>query len=134
MWACRRGSPMPGPRRLVGPLRCSASTHAKCWPKSVSHPSRSVPSTRPERSVARPTTCRSTKISSPDMDIYSVVDQRRSVRGFLADPVERDVIERVLSAACRAPSGGNLQPWHLYVLTGDPLRALVEEIRGTTNN
>jgi len=55
------------------------------------------------------------------MDIYSVVDQRRSVRGFLADPVERDVIERVLSAACRAPSGGNLQPWHLYVLTGDPL-------------
>ena len=64
------------------------------------------------------------------MDIYSVVDQRRSVRGFLADPVERDVIERVLSAACRAPSGGNLQPWHLYVLTGDPLRALVEKIRG----
>src|ERR1700756_3478106 len=108
---------MPGPRRLVGQLRCSASTHAKSWPKSDSHPTRSAPATRPERSDARPTTCRSEKISRPDMDIYSVVDQRRSVRGFLADPVERDVIERVLSAGCRAPSRGQPPLSPLFVVT-----------------
>ncbi|WP_329410319.1 nitroreductase [Nocardia vinacea] len=60
------------------------------------------------------------------MDVYEAVLQRRSVRGFLDRPVDRQLLERVLAAACRAPSGGNLQPWRLYALTGNPLRELVK--------
>jgi nitroreductase len=34
------------------------------------------------------------------------------------------VLERLLSAAAWAPSGSNIQPWHVYVLTGEPLAEL----------
>jgi len=43
---------------------------------------------------------------------------RRSVRGFLPTPVARTEIEAMLTAAARAPSGTNIQPWKVYVLTG----------------
>jgi nitroreductase len=55
------------------------------------------------------------------MNVYEAVTSRRSVRGFTDQPVPRDVLERVLSAAALSPSGSNLQPWHIYVLTGAPL-------------
>ncbi|MFE2579587.1 nitroreductase [Streptomyces sp. NPDC059378] len=58
------------------------------------------------------------------MDVYEAVDTRRSVRAFSDEPVARDVLERVLAAAGRAPSSGNLQPWRLYVVTGEPLAGL----------
>ena len=46
------------------------------------------------------------------------ITSRRSVRGFLATPVARDVIEEILAVASRAPSGTNIQEWKVYVLTG----------------
>ncbi|MFC4332635.1 nitroreductase [Streptomyces andamanensis] len=58
------------------------------------------------------------------MDVYEAVDSRRAVRAFGDEPVPEDVLERVLAAAARAPSSGNLQPWHLYVVTGEPLAGL----------
>jgi nitroreductase len=58
------------------------------------------------------------------MDIYVAVTSRRAVRGFTDVPVPREVLERVLSAAAWAPSGSNIQPWHVYVLTGGPLAEL----------
>ncbi|MFD5753997.1 nitroreductase [Streptomyces sp. NPDC127044] len=60
------------------------------------------------------------------MDVYEAVTSRRAVRGFIDRPVPREVLERVLSAAAWAPSGSNLQPWHVYVLTGRPLGELKE--------
>ncbi|MFF2348507.1 nitroreductase [Kitasatospora sp. NPDC058115] len=58
------------------------------------------------------------------MDVYEAVESRRAVRAFSPEPVPRQVLERVLTAATRAPSSGNLQPWHLYVVTGEPLAEL----------
>lgn len=58
------------------------------------------------------------------MDVYEAVDSRRAVRAFSDEPVPMDVLERVLAAATRAPSSGNLQPWQLYVVTGEPLAEL----------
>ena len=55
------------------------------------------------------------------MDVYEAVRSRRAVRAFTNEPVSREVLERVLSAAAWAPSGSNIQPWHIYVLTGEPL-------------
>jgi len=46
------------------------------------------------------------------------------VRGFTDEPVSREVLERVLSAAAWSPSGSNLQPWNCYVLTGPLLTEL----------
>jgi nitroreductase len=58
------------------------------------------------------------------VDVREAVMTRRSVRGFLDTPVSRHTLEQVLETACRAPSGGNLQPWRLYALTGNPLNQL----------
>ncbi|MDF1484310.1 nitroreductase [Ramlibacter sp. H39-3-26] len=55
------------------------------------------------------------------MDIREAVASRLSVRDFLPDPVPHATIARVLQQALRAPSGGNLQPWHLQVVGGAAL-------------
>ena len=58
------------------------------------------------------------------MNVQDAIATRRSVRDFLDTPVPGDVIRRVLAQALRAPSGGNLQPWHLHVVGGDRLSEL----------
>ncbi|MFK4103586.1 nitroreductase [Streptomyces sp. NPDC019531] len=58
------------------------------------------------------------------MDVYEAVNSRLAVRAFSDEPVPRETLERVLTAAGRAPSSGNLQPWQVYVVTGDPLAEL----------
>jgi nitroreductase len=58
------------------------------------------------------------------LDVYEAVTSRRAVRGFTGRQVPEGVLERVLSAAAWAPSASNLQPWHVYVLTGGPLAGL----------
>jgi len=53
-----------------------------------------------------------------------------SCRAFLPTPVPQQTIRTILDRARRAPSGGNLQPWHVHVLTGRVLaefRAIVRE-------
>ncbi len=63
------------------------------------------------------------------MNVYEALASRRSVRDFLPTPVDGAVIRRVLSAAARAPSGGNVQPWHIDVVGGarlDELKAIMQ--------
>lgn len=54
------------------------------------------------------------------MDLYTAIKTRRSHRLYKPDPVPREVLERVCEAALWAPSGTNLQPWEITVLTGQP--------------
>ncbi len=62
------------------------------------------------------------------MNVTDAVASRRSVRAFTDQPVERHVLVRVLEKAQRAPSGGNVQPWHAVVLTGEPLDKLIAAV------
>ncbi|GGD07675.1 nitroreductase [Halopseudomonas salina] len=55
------------------------------------------------------------------MNYEDVVFGRRSIRAFKQQAVPRNVIEEVIALASRAPSSMNTQPWHLHVLTGEPL-------------
>lgn len=64
------------------------------------------------------------------MDIYEAVETRRAVREFTDRPVPKETLERVLAAAARTPSGGNIQPWNTYVLTGAPLAELKKRTGG----
>lgn len=56
------------------------------------------------------------------MTVTDAVLARRSVRGFLDKPVDMDLLRRLVELAARSPSGGNLQPWHIDVVAGDPLK------------
>jgi nitroreductase len=58
------------------------------------------------------------------MDVYEAVTSRRSVRGFTDQPVPKELLERVLTAAAKSPSGSNIQPWNIYVVTGSRLAEL----------
>ncbi|MDH3679308.1 MAG: nitroreductase [Acidimicrobiia bacterium] len=50
------------------------------------------------------------------MDVTEAVMARKSTRAFLDTPVDDLVIAELLTKAARAPSGGNLQPWRVYVI------------------
>jgi nitroreductase len=52
------------------------------------------------------------------MHVLEALATRRSVRAFRPDPVPREAVERILRAAAQAPSGSNIQPWRVIVLTG----------------
>jgi nitroreductase len=57
------------------------------------------------------------------MDVpHHIVDEairsRRSVRGFLPTPVPMETVKEILSVASYAPSGSNIQPWKVHVITG----------------
>lgn len=60
--------------------------------------------------------------------VEEAITTRRSVRRFLPTPVPRVVVEHVLAVASRAPSGTNMQPWRVYVLTGRAKKALSSAI------
>ena len=57
-------------------------------------------------------------------DLDGTIRERRSVRGFLPKPVPRDVLEEVLTLAQHAPSNCNVQPWRVYIASGDTLDKL----------
>ncbi len=63
------------------------------------------------------------------MQVHEAVRQRHSVRAFRGDPVDAGLLRGILADAARAPSGGNLQPWVIYALTGSPLAAFKATIR-----
>lgn len=54
----------------------------------------------------------------PNSPVIEAVVNRRSVRHFQSTPIPTNVIRAILSAASRAPSGTNFQPWHVHVVTG----------------
>jgi nitroreductase len=57
------------------------------------------------------------------MKVTEALDRRISVRAFKPDPVPRSTVREILEVASRSPSGGNLQPWRVYALAGEPLAA-----------
>ena len=63
------------------------------------------------------------------MDIFDAVASRYSCRAFLPTPVPEATVRDILSRAARAPSGGNVQPWHVHVLAGARLEALRDIVR-----
>ena len=62
------------------------------------------------------------------MNVTEAVTSRRSIRAFQDKPVDQALLRRVLETAQRSPSGGNTQPWHAVMLTGDPLAALFAKV------
>lgn len=59
------------------------------------------------------------------MSVSDALHARRSVRAFLPTPVPRELLTAILADAARAPSGTNIQPWRVRVLTGAALQRVV---------
>jgi nitroreductase len=52
------------------------------------------------------------------MDVFTVIHSRHSVAKVKPDPLPRELIERLLSAAVQAPNHYKIRPWRFVVLTG----------------
>jgi len=63
------------------------------------------------------------------MLVSAAIDSRMSCRAFLDTRIPKATLVAILEVAKRAPSGGNLQPWRVDVLTGEPLAKFVAIIR-----
>lgn len=64
------------------------------------------------------------------MDVTQAVQRRMSARAFLDTPVDDATIAELLELAARAPSGGNVQPWRVYVIGADTMPDLLEFLAG----
>lgn len=64
----------------------------------------------------------------PADSVSVAVNTRRSIRAFTDQMPEPAVIESILASAARAPSGTNIQPWNVYVLTGDARQNLCDAV------
>lgn len=60
--------------------------------------------------------------------VDAAIASRRSIRAFLPTPVAREDIEAILDVSARAPSGTNIQPWRVTVLTGAAKERLSDAI------
>ncbi len=58
-------------------------------------------------------------------DVFEVVHRQRACRVFRDDPVDDDVVERVLDAATFAPSAENRQPWVFVVVRDAAKRSAI---------
>jgi|TARA_Y100000994_G_scaffold57816_1_gene46851 nitroreductase len=57
------------------------------------------------------------------MDVTEAVDSRKSIRAFLDKAVDDSLIKELLEKSSRAASGGNLQPWKIYVINGKTMNS-----------
>jgi nitroreductase len=60
------------------------------------------------------------------MKLNDAVLSRRSIRAFLAEPVPREKILKIIELARWAPSWGNIQPWEIIVADGEKIKLLAE--------
>jgi nitroreductase len=66
--------------------------------------------------------------------VDEAIISRHSIRAYLDKPVPREVIEDILKVSARAPSGTNTQPWKVYVLVADELKALSSAVLNVVRN
>lgn len=64
---------------------------------------------------------------SKSPSVSAALDTRITVRDFLDKPVPNETLEWLFETAQRTASGGNLQPWHVHVMTGDKLKTFTED-------
>jgi nitroreductase len=60
--------------------------------------------------------------------VDAAIASRKSARAFLPTPVPRALVEHILHVSSRAPSGTNMQPWKVYVMTGTALKRFTDAL------
>jgi nitroreductase len=63
------------------------------------------------------------------MDVFEAVQERKSVRAYTEEPVQREKLEKILEAGRLAPSAGNIEPWHFVVVTDSEKRKILSKGR-----
>ena len=62
------------------------------------------------------------------MHVHDAILTRKSIRRFLPKQVSQETIKLILQIASRAPSGSNIQPWHVHVVAGEVKEQISQSI------
>jgi nitroreductase len=60
-------------------------------------------------------------VYQPAPGVFEAARTRRSIRAYRRDPVPIDILRDIVALGRHAPSGSNIQPWRVHVLTGATL-------------
>ena len=61
------------------------------------------------------------------MDLFEVIEKRRSIRSYKPTPIPNEHLKKILEAARLAPSGKNLQPWRFIIVRNPEKKRLLAE-------
>ncbi len=73
-------------------------------------------------------------IHQPAPDVFVAARTRRSVRAYKPDPVPAAMVREIVALGRHAPSGSNIQPWRVHVMTGGTLKRVGTAIRRAFEN
>jgi nitroreductase len=62
------------------------------------------------------------------MDVLEAIKQRRSIRQFTEQAIERELLEQILDAARWAPTAGNQQKWRFIIVTDPTVKEMVRKV------
>ena len=68
------------------------------------------------------------------MQFEQIINIRKSCRAFLDRSVDLQLLRSIIAKAARAPSNGNLQPWQIYIVTGNALASLKQTTNQLVND
>jgi nitroreductase len=68
-------------------------------------------------------------INQPAPDVFEAARTRCSIRAYKPDPVPLDIVREIVALGRHAPSGSNIQPWRVHVLTGATLQRVGSAIQ-----
>ena len=68
------------------------------------------------------------KLSKKASTVSEAIDTRLTCRAFTNELPNKNIITSIIERAKRAPSGGNLQPWRMWVVSGQPLEEFKKDI------
>jgi nitroreductase len=69
------------------------------------------------------------RLTTASTSVTEALQSRFSCRAFLDTPVPESDVKYLIETATRAPSGGNLQPWHMWAVQGEALKEFVADIK-----
>ena len=75
-----------------------------------------------------------TDLTRPAADVFDAALTRRSIRAYKSDLVPPAVLREIVELGRHAPSGSNIQPWHVHVLTGATLKRVGTAIQNAFLN
>jgi len=73
-------------------------------------------------------------MAGDEIIVDAAITGRRSIRKFLNKPVKRAIVEQILSVSARAPSGTNMQPWHVHIVADKAMTDLSSDLLDAHSN
>ena len=67
------------------------------------------------------------------MELYEVIEKRRTIRDFEDKPIEMNIIKRIISAGLKAPTNNHLREWEFVIFNDKKERLRILNLEDMSN-